>query len=1346
MEIQLILIYAQVMKQDAKYHHVPRWFEYISQLGASLLVDATGRLFRDYDYVQERQTKEPARKPVNFSLEEQFRGSRFSRKPKDFLADESEDDEVLSPQQRADCYEKDQENNLAKTKGQPLLTLEYLVSSMSIFGVTNPHDSIYAMLGIGKDTTPTSANKRLRVTDHTQMALEMFTAKKQYLVDYKASYTDVCKEFIQFCVRQNMKRDPSRALDVICRPWALEQEENGESDEPPASWLPRLSRASYGMVLGPGIEGKRMGRKNADPLVGLPDMVHRNYNAAETKGLNTKHFRFRKRQTRSDQQNNGSRSPALATNTTESANGTSPQVTGHLPNAQAKSAHESKLPTDVRPSDAHRSANTNGPPRTKSKVYGTTSETLEEGLNHFSLYVEGFVLDTVESVKSHSQSGSIPAEWASFAGWKSIDGTPPEHFWRTLVADRGSDGKNPPVYYSRACQESFRKGGTIQGVVDTTGLIEHERNSVVAQFCRRVQAAIWNRALIKTKAGRLGLASSDVKPGDLVCIFYGCSVPVVLRRQRQKTQSVMDAEREHELMYIASYLVKSYRMHLARRAVFRDKREKDKHEYKRWEDGKRSEWEKDEEWKTQWSLVREGLGRIHEFRAWVTKKWVIQLEASGDLSAANDAKANLKKYINKVLPVIHQIAAWALKSDAQGNIIDHLANRTNEKIPEDFELTQAQIELWTEFTSDDDWSREWQSLMDAYEKEEGFRAWAKKHNHPIGYREDQNKRREEWAKEPARNWTHKWASENSWFLCIDPFRSWLREKSKFCGSEEEIEQKLKWDADHAWRSQRNGDENEVESFKAWTLKNGNEDSKQQIGEIDEETAQYVDWRFDWRTSHQRASLPEEWKAWENEHQKREADGKKRKVLENEERNRKLEKKDKEPFLERWRMGHGPPAINGQHMIDWREFEIALSYGKHWVKFVKRRKQQHVEDQKNWWSKEDAILQRQKQRAALLPEHYVYPPAVTKGSPNSNLGNLQDLSVDRMNRMPDTLSAAGAESTTSSETISNSLPHKDIGDTYVTTKRRSASEGHDRSAPTMDGLKSGASGVGPSHHRRAQSGRNEHSFSGNDLATRVRIDSMTGITKETGLLPYEEDPASFRPPTRAMTNAELYEGYEGEEIGAWAGTIKSAEDLANPITHAKLMASDPQSPSAFQYWKDEKAEKYPRLWKKVTKITETRLAEWRRATPKLLGVDGRYYYDRGRPRVSKSPTEDDMRSQAFEGRQEANLQEARGLQILAEKCPISQVLNGDQEPSTDKATRRRYPPGHFFTSKERAVLTEDEAAVYMAKVKEKFRKRLGDEERWCYHMLGECYLHGMMDGAAMAYQNDNQIPPKVFEIR
>jgi hypothetical protein len=116
---------------------------------------------------------------------------------------------------------------------------------------------------------------------------------------------------------------------------------------------------------------------------------------------------------------------------------------------------------------------------------------------------------------------------------------PPDEFWRTWVPDRGRNGRNPPVYYSRACKESFLKGGLPSGSVSTSDLIDNERCSALTQFCRRVQAVIWNQSLIKTEGTKtesdnIGLASKNVLKGDLVCILYGCGVPVILRRCEKK--------------------------------------------------------------------------------------------------------------------------------------------------------------------------------------------------------------------------------------------------------------------------------------------------------------------------------------------------------------------------------------------------------------------------------------------------------------------------------------------------------------------------------------------------------------------------------------------------------------------------------------------------------------------------------------------------------------------------------------------------------------------------------------------------------------------------------------------
>lgn len=439
---------SEVMKKDPQFYHVPGWFEYVSALGASLLVEATGKLFR-------HATKTPA----------------GTNGPK-FPATTNGNANVANThteQVQIDEQAREQERR------QPLLSLEYLVSSLSVFEASVEHDAIYALLAISKDTIPSAGDPETDIlVDRTQSTLEMFTQRKRYRVRYDQYYVDVCKDFVEFCIQQ--APDPSRALDIICRPWAPEDKKGirvrGEAvgskvteDVPLPSWIPQLSGAPYAMFRHAGVHTLKLGRVNADPLVGLPSVLQRNYKAAESKAIDKRAISFRKRIS-------------------------------------------------------------------------------EQSRKHYSMFVKGFILDTVKEVFPASQSGAIPQEWIFACGWKNApDSEPPEEFWRTIVADRGRDGRNPPVYYSRACKESFDKGGLLSGAVSTTDLINNERCSVVAQFCRRVQSVIWNRSLIRTGSGRLGLARKDIREGDHVCILYGCSVPVVLRRSKRKDDDVVQSEK-----------------------------------------------------------------------------------------------------------------------------------------------------------------------------------------------------------------------------------------------------------------------------------------------------------------------------------------------------------------------------------------------------------------------------------------------------------------------------------------------------------------------------------------------------------------------------------------------------------------------------------------------------------------------------------------------------------------------------------------------------------------------------------------------------------------------------------
>jgi hypothetical protein len=421
------------------------------------------------------------------------------------------------------------------------------VSSLSVFEATIEHDSIYALLAIAKDATPIASDEKFQPSlGCIESIFEVFSPRKQYKVEYEKPFVDAAGNFVQFCIKGSLYTDKTRALDIICRPWApegnarwrtpdVEQRNRSftkeskatkfepfpeQRDIPLPSWITRVSSASHSMWVHAGMPTLKMGRKNADSLVGLPTLAQRNYNAAETKAIDMKALRFRKR-----------------------------------PN-----------------------------------------------LGHYSLYVKGFELDTITEIYSRAQSGSIPSDWAKAAGWHRAPKTrPPDAFWRTLVASRGRDGANPPAYYSRACQDSFLKGGLMSGSVNTNDLINNERCSFVAQFCRRVQEVIWNKVLVKTRRGNLGLVGKDVQVGDRVCILYGCSVPVVLRKSSQpKSDEDINEEITEDLReWFKEFRRKSHDS-LKRVEMFRQKRRDEKWKYKEWENKKRSQWLKDRDWRRTW--------------------------------------------------------------------------------------------------------------------------------------------------------------------------------------------------------------------------------------------------------------------------------------------------------------------------------------------------------------------------------------------------------------------------------------------------------------------------------------------------------------------------------------------------------------------------------------------------------------------------------------------------------------------------------------------------------------------------------------------------------------------------
>lgn len=259
--------------------------------------------------------------------------------------------------------------------------------------------------------------------------------RKTFQVDYdKKKFYEVCRDFIEFTINQ------SKSLDMLCRPWAPDQEDRPPEDKDDLpSWVCPLSLSPFR----PRHDGN-FGRVNADLLVGMPDERGKTYNASAT--TKPEHFKFK----------------------------------------------------------------------------------------HHNLLLRGFILDTIEEVRTEAIEGNVPHDWLDLGGWKNLRDEPPESFWRTLVADRDENGRNPPSYYQRACQYAFTQRVT-GGSLNTERLISNDKSKIMTKYLKRVQAVVWMRKLIKTKPqterepGRLGLAPQRAQVGDKICILRGCSVPVVLR-------------------------------------------------------------------------------------------------------------------------------------------------------------------------------------------------------------------------------------------------------------------------------------------------------------------------------------------------------------------------------------------------------------------------------------------------------------------------------------------------------------------------------------------------------------------------------------------------------------------------------------------------------------------------------------------------------------------------------------------------------------------------------------------------------------------------------------------------
>ncbi|KAI6765913.1 hypothetical protein HG530_006983 [Fusarium avenaceum] len=141
--------------------------------------------------------------------------------------------------------------------------------------------------------------------------------------------------------------------------------------------------------------------------------------------------------------------------------------------------------------------------------------------------VWAFKLCHVSEVFDCAIFGNIASSWLKVGGWTDDSRLPPEAFWRTLVANRTSQGTAPDPWYPRAFLSAVREKGIRYGI-NTHQLIHEKDNAAYSEVFRRVQEVTWNRRLIKTSpidgyGQSLGLVPEECQNGDLICIVLVAS-------------------------------------------------------------------------------------------------------------------------------------------------------------------------------------------------------------------------------------------------------------------------------------------------------------------------------------------------------------------------------------------------------------------------------------------------------------------------------------------------------------------------------------------------------------------------------------------------------------------------------------------------------------------------------------------------------------------------------------------------------------------------------------------------------------------------------------------------------
>lgn len=291
---------------------------------------------------------------------------------------------------------------------------------------------------------------------------------KRIEANYQKCLRDVCADFIEYCIEN------SKSLDILCRHWAPQPKPSPYSqmvDMP--SWILPIEGHAYG-----GPKQLRKGRVNGDSFVG----------SSERKSHYT--------------------------------------ASGNLPPSVKFGKTKAVQEIVVEEIKQEPGDYTKLPPQEKKELPPRFDGTLE---------VKGFQLDVIEQI-APVIGPVISREALELCGWSKETGSSDiDQLWRILVANRGPDGTNAPNWYRRACKACLEWYSTQAEDHFNMNNLKNMKGtpSGKVEFLDRVQQVVWNRRIIRTRGqtGRefIGITPQKSQIYDIICIFFGCSVPVVLR-------------------------------------------------------------------------------------------------------------------------------------------------------------------------------------------------------------------------------------------------------------------------------------------------------------------------------------------------------------------------------------------------------------------------------------------------------------------------------------------------------------------------------------------------------------------------------------------------------------------------------------------------------------------------------------------------------------------------------------------------------------------------------------------------------------------------------------------------